>query len=288
MGGGGIILQLLRPAMCLMVAFLWWNSLIGLIALGENLDSSHLLGEHWGYLTDVRSERTSRVLELVLIDSPIEEEMHLNSMIFVPGLKKEFLERYEKQFGRTVPEQSMNISQRYDNLDFFAGPKVTAEEYNARERVYGEYVLRRLVEYHVDVYAKESPSLRPVYEVKERVSNVRLEVKRGYRVKIHYSFSGNYFDLSLENPWEVESQLVMQMNENSFGPGKVRETTLHLSYPLSSTVRVASFYGFSAGQFSLAGYKQLQHQLATSITGSAYLEDPNQERKLIVGLAWNY
>lgn len=243
---------------------------------------------HWGYISDVVTERNQRVFEMVMIDEvPPQEKVNINNFLFVPKLKKEFLERYEKEFGHTIPEQSILINQRYNTeVDSFS--HLTTEEVSQKEKLYGEYVARRLIEYHADQYFQQSPNLRPVYEVKERLSNVKLEVRRGYNVKIHYSLSGNNLDLDLENPWSLESKLVIQMNENAFGPTKAKEVQIKLGVPLESTLKVTSFYGLQKKQFTLAVIKELSEKLIASLTGSTYWEDPEQERKIVVGLAWNY
>ncbi|MCC8991677.1 MAG: hypothetical protein LM514_03675, partial [Streptococcus sp.] len=61
-----------------------------------------------------------------------------------------------------------------------------------------------------------------------------------------------------------------------------------IRYTLTRSVAVGSYYGFRAGQFSLAGYKALENGISTSITGSTYIEDSNKENRLILGLSWNY
>ena len=258
-------------------------------AQGGSLPEKSRYGEHWGYVQNVREERNLRVVEMVLVEKPPLSELPLNSLIFVPRLNKEFQERYEEQFGRSIPEQSFNGTRRYTSLDYFSGPRVSMEEYNQKERVYGEFVLRRLVEFHVDKYAQSSPELRPVYEVKEKMSNLRMELKRGYQVKLHYSFSGNYIDLSIENPLEIETKILFQMENKSVLPTSKSETTLSLGYPLSSSLRLASYYGFQKREFSMAGYKLLENNISTSLTGSTLvLEDSTQDNRIIVGLSWNH
>jgi hypothetical protein len=286
LGTGGRILKiyqwLFAPILILFLNF-------DLSAFGSEVWVAAVVSEHWGYLQDVSGERELRFVEMEMIERPpSDERVSFNNLIFVPELEKEFQGKYEKQFGYTVSEQSINVSRNSFLQQDFSGIDESPELQNARERAYGEYVVRRLLEYHADRYAKASPSIRPVYEAKERLSNVKFEVKRGYRLKIHYSLSGNYLDLDFENPLDVETKCIFQMDENSFGPGVIDEATLKIRYTLTRSVAVGSYYGFRAGQFSLAGYKALENGISTSITGSTFFEDSSKENKLIIGLSWNY
>lgn len=285
-GIGGRILQIYQWLFALfLILFLNFN----LSSFGSEVKVAAVVSEHWGYLQDVSGERELQIVEMEMIERPRSDEGgSFNSLIFVPELEKEFQGKYEKQFGYTVSEQSLNVSRSSYLQQNFSGINESPERQNERERAYGEYVVRRLMEYHADRYAKASPSIRPVYEAKERLSNIKIEVKRGYRLKVHYSLSGNYLDLDFENPLEIETKCIFQMDEKSLGPGAIDEATLKIRYTLTRSVAVGSYYGFRAGQFSLAGYKALENGISTSITGSTYIEDSNKENRLILGLSWNY
>lgn len=246
-----------------------------------------VVGEHWGYLTTVKGERHLRVVEMVLIDNPTRQPVPLDALIFDPKLTREFKEQYEVRFGRTEVEQNLKAPNRYSTYEYATGVRVTPEEDVTKKREYGEYMFRRLAEHHVDQYAKSSPNLRPMYELKERVSNVNLQVRKGYKVKLHYSFSGNYVDVNVDNPYEVSTKVTLQMDQDSFGPSTVNETILSLGYPVTTSVTVGSYYQINAGSFSLAGYKQLQSNLSTSITGSTHLSDAEKESRVIIGFTWS-
>ncbi len=283
---GGRVLQIYQWFLALfLILFLNPN----LSAFGSEVRVAAVVSEHWGYLQDVSGERELQIVEMEIVERPPSKEgVSFNSLIFVPELEMEFQGKYEKQFGYTVSEQSLNVSRSSYLQQNFSGINESPELQNARERAYGEYVVRRLMEYHADRYAKASPSIRPVYEAKERLSNIKIEVKRGYRLKIHYSLSGNYLDLDFENPLDIETKCIFQMDENSLGPGVIDEATLKIRYTLTRSVALGSYYGFRAGQFSLAGYKALENGISTSITGSTYVEDSTKENRVIIGLSWNY
>lgn len=246
-----------------------------------------VVGEHWGYLPTIAEERNLRVVEMVLIDDPTRKATPLNEIIFDEELSKEFRLRYEMQFGRTEVEQNLNAPNQYQTYEYATGVRVTPEEDVEKKQAYGDYMIRRLAEHHVDQYAKSSPNLRPVYELKERVSNVNLEVRKGYKVKLHYSLSGNYVDVKVDNPYEVATQITLQMNEESFGPTSVSETIVSVGYPVTKSISVGSYYTVNAGAFSLAGYKVLKDNLSTSITGSTHLADADKESKIIIGFTWS-
>ncbi|MCC7404268.1 MAG: hypothetical protein IT288_07715 [Bdellovibrionales bacterium] len=264
----------------------------GFNAQGQERLVAKVVGEHWGYLPSLAEERNMDVVEMVLIDNPARESVPLNLIIFDSQLSREFRDRYQLKFGQTEAEQNLSAPNQFYTYEHAQGVRVTPQEDVQRKRAYGEYMVRRLTEHHVDQYAQASPNLRPVYELKERVSNVNLEVRKGYKVRLHYSLSGNYIDVKMENPLDVATKVTLQMDESSFGPSSVNETILAIGYPLTQSVSVGTHYKINAKAFSLAGYKSLRPNLSTSLTGSTAAVDPSREDsprddRVIIGFTWS-
>lgn len=244
-------------------------SLMLLASLGSGLAYAQPLGSHPGYVSSVAGERNQRVVELVIVSIPEENmEAPMRDRIFDERLTREFREKYEERFGRTDAERNIVSPSRYDEYEYSSGVSVTIEEDQRNRREFGEYMVRRLTEHHVDQFARSSPTMRPVYEVKEQISNVDMEVRQGYKVNARYSFSGNFLDVRMENPLKVDTKLTFQMNPAGFGPSEVQETLLTVGYPVQRDIYLATYYAASAGTISLVGTKTLRPGLSFSVQGT--------------------
>lgn len=242
-----------------------------------------------GYLDSVAEERYQVIEEMTLIVKPVSLERPLSERIFVDSLSREFKREYEIKFGRTDAERNITAPSRYDEYEYSIGRFATFEEDRENRRVFAEYMLRRLAEHHVDNYAKSTPSIRPVYEFKERIANVNIQVKKGYKLRFKYSYSGNFLDVRLENPYDIETKLSFRMDPTSFGPTEVQETIVNLGYNLGQGVGVQGQYLHEQQTISLVTTKALTPMLSASLTGSTYLPeaDASQKQELVlVGLSW--
>lgn len=243
--------------------------------LGLRAGYAQTLDAHPGYLSSVEGERYQLSREVVILPEPPPDRQSLQARIFTDKLTKDFQQRYEDQFGRTQGEQIESIPMRFYEKELQPGIYVTEEEYVNKQRRFGQYMAKRLVEYHVDNYLRETPSARPMYELKEKVSNVNLQVRRGYKVRLKYSFSGNYLDVNLENPYNIGAKVTFE----DMG----RENTIaSLTYPLTKTVTLMTDYRDYQDQVTLSATKQLSPALSTSITGVSN----NIENKGILSMRW--
>ena len=243
----------------------------------EERPATQVVGEHRGYLSSVKEERHLEVVEMILANNPPEDELSWESLIFIPKVTRELREQYTARFGRTETGTSFSTSSLYKTHKYSTGVIVTLEEDVAKKRAYGEYMFRRLTEYHVGQYFKSRPSLKPVYQLKEKISKVQIQVKKGYKIKYYYSFSGSYLDMWLDNPYKATAKLNFRKNE----------TSLNLGYPLTNTLSVQSHYYFNSKHFSVSGHKRLKNNISTSLTGSTYINDNEKEHRMIIlGLTW--
>lgn len=255
----------------------------------EATSSEPVFGDRPGYLFEVREEKDKRNLEMVVLGDPKPAGPPVKDVIFDEKLSREFQSQYEYRFGITAAEQSLNSVTREDGYTFNSGENVTVEQYQDRQKSFGEYMTRRLIEHHVDRWVKNDPAVRPLYEFKEKISNVSVQVKRGYKFRWRYNFAGNYMDMKLENPYDIETKLTVQMNSGGFGPTEPEETILYIAYPLSKKLKIASLYKEHDGVFQLIGTRQLTPRLSTSLTGSVdgKAVGPNtQQNYVLVGLSW--
>jgi hypothetical protein len=268
-------------------------SLLSLILASSPLwakDSADELtfGSRPGYTFDVKEEKDKHDVEMVLLDQPSPGKPPINQVIFDEKLSKEFTSQYEYRFGVTGAEQSLNSVTR-DEGYVSTGQNLTITEYRENQRKFGEYMGRRLAEYHIDNWAKSDPAIRPIYEVKDKISNLTVKTKSGYKFKWKYSFSGNFMDFNLENPYQIETKVTVQMNQSSFGPNKPEETIYTLGYPVTKKIKISTIYKEQDGVFQLVGTRQISPRLSTSITGSVdgRAAGPTvQQNLLLVGLSW--
>ena len=214
------------------------------------------LGEHRGYTDDVANEPRTDFPSFVAIPYQEEQSETLHERIFDDRLTKEFQIRYEEEFGRTAAEQFYNVPNPCTEFEYTPGTVVTVEEDSRRQREYGNFVIRRLTEYHLDRYFKNSEDLKPVYELKEKASNVQLKTKQGFGVKLRYSLSGSSFRAQILNPYKVDARVVLRDSDRLI---------LSLGYPVSPIYRVDSFYESRDQQVSLIGTKQWAPGLSTNI-----------------------
>ncbi len=260
-------------------------------AKAEERSESRITREaHPGYTDSVTDERYEKIEEMVLVPRPFSDEINLKQVIFDDRLTQEFQSRWADQFGRTDAERNLFAPSRFDELQYDTGLRVTLEEDRKNRQRFAEYMMRRLVENHVDIYFKSTPSGRKIYELKERISKLNVEVKKGYKVRINYSYSGNYVDLRLENPYDIDSRLRLQMSDG-VGPSGLTEAILSLSYPVNQKVNVSSYFYSELGKISLVTSRALGPGLSASITGTTnyrYEKDTEEGQELVLlGLSWN-
>lgn len=261
---------------------------IGFGALAdERGEPEATFGTRAGYLFDVQAEKDKRDLEMVLLEKPKPTGPPIRDVIFNQKLSREFQLQYEYRFGTTAAEQTINSVSR-DNFQT-TGQNLTIKEYREKQRAFGEYMGRRLTEYHVDNWAKSDPDIRPLYEVKDKISNVTVQTKSGYKLKFHYSFAGNSMDLRVDNPYKVETQVRVLMRSGQFSPEKPEETIYSLGYQMTKKVKVTSIYKQEDGVFEIVGTRPLSPRISTSLTGSfdGRREGPTVQQSLVlVGLSW--
>lgn len=221
-------------------------------------------GPHPGYLETITNERDDIVHDIVIFTPPPPQGKMLKDRIFNEKLTREFTERYEAKFGRTEQLRVFNSPNRltyYDDLFGFHG---TAQEDNEEHRRFGNFMLRRLAEFHIENYAKSDPKVRPIWEAKERISQVKLQVGPRVRFQAKYSLSANSADIKIDNPI-ANAKVSLQL-----GGGSVEETTISLARPITSTISAESHYALTDGIISLIGRKSLSPTLGLSATTSTY------------------
>lgn len=215
-----------------------------------------------GYISDVRAERAESGQDIAFVYPPPAERAPLRDRIFTEGLSREFRERYQQQFGYTEAEQAYfapNRSTYYSDLYGFQG---TPEQNNDARRWFGEYMVRRLAEFHVDNYAKNDPQTRVVWEAKERISSLKVEVAT-FRFDARYSFAGNIMDIYSYSPYG-DARVSLRAADS--------EVIVSLFRKLDPRSIVESHYYASDGVASVIGRRLINPLFSTSLTASTFVQ----------------
>ncbi len=242
-------------------------------------------GAHYGYLFDVREERNKRDIEMVMLERP-KDPPPLQEVIFNEKLSKEFQQQYKYRFGESQAEQTLNTVGRQDDYTYFTGRTVTLKEYQNDQQAFAEYMTRRLTEYHVDNWAKNDPDMRPVYEIKDRVSNVNVELDNGYKFEWKYNFAGPSMEAKLKNPYDIEVKTRLEMTGIVSDP---KEYIYQLGYQFTPRVHGAWIEKQVDGISQLVFSRRMTSHISASITALVDRSDAGLSSKqelYLVGLSW--
>ena len=280
----------MNSAFCRIFTFL---RLVGtlMVAMGPCLAlGARDYGPHSGYSESVEGEREAEYSDLELLPPLPPKGRSLHERIFNEKLSKEFRDKYDQQFGHTEIERIYYSPNRasYYNDEF--GLKGTTQDISNERRAFGDYMLRRLTEFHVDDYLKNDPSARPIYEAKEAISNIRVEVQQ-FRFDMQYSISGNTVDVIVVNPYLKTAKLRLQMDPGAFGPGEVQDSIVELGRPITGTVSAVSYWSTGDGIVKLVTTKSLNEHLSTSLTLSTFTKDTGKstrESLYLAGIGYSF
>ncbi len=244
---------------------------------------------HTGYLPNVQGERDIKYSDLELLP-PLPEAQSLTDRIFNESLSKEFRDKYYEKFGRTEIERIYLAPNRTTYYNDVYGLKGSPQEINDERKKFGDYMIRRLAEVHVDDYLKNDPKARPIYEAKQAISNIQVAVQQ-FRFDLQYGLAGNTFDFIVINPYLATSKVRLEMDEASFGPGPVNETLVTLGNPVTKTIDVEARWATNDGIASLVGRKTLTPALTTSLTLSTFTKDEGpstRESLYLAGVGYTF
>lgn len=193
-----------------------------------------------GYLSDVQNEKKESFYEIFLFKQAPPVKSDLSHIIFNQQLSKEFRDKYREKFGQVDTESIVYQPTKFSVMDENRGAVLKIERDQESRRSFGEYMVKRLLEWHVDNYFKTDPTMRPVYELKEKLSNVEVQVNEETKVNIQYNFSDNSLDFNVINPY-AESKLTLVMDSKSFGPGPIQDEKVIVEKQVSRKVRLNSW-----------------------------------------------
>jgi len=224
------------------------------------------------YIFDVPREHNAENKEVVLVEKPSDLiKPSLHEIIFNPTLSNEFFFEYQQRFGWTEQEQNYYLTSRQGYYRNQTG-QLTATTEDVERKRFAEYMLRRLAEYHVDNYLKTEPSMRRVYQIKQTISNVKVQVGSHFKCDVSYNYSGNNAQARCENPI-LNTLVKIQMDPSQFLPTNPNEITFGIERPLSQSIFAESYYTDYEGSLKGIITKNFSPNLSANIMGVTYLKD---------------
>ncbi|RME16888.1 MAG: hypothetical protein D6797_03590 [Bdellovibrio sp.] len=247
--------------------------------------------DHPGYLRDTQGERYLRTFEVEFISNPDADGKNVFDLIFDKTLTHEFIERYEQEFGRTPGEQNIRAPlTRFAETEYGDGIWVFETEDQKRKQLFANFMLRRLVEYHADLFLKSSPQTKDIYELKERLSKVNVTVKKGYKLKVNYSLSAYDLSLSLDNPYNIENAI--RIKYRSFGLGEVENVFYSIKLPELRHVRAGLDYEEQYHLTRIVFQKPIHKRIMGSLSFIAKditspEKDLIRDYSILIGMTWH-
>lgn len=266
------------------------------LSVTANAAANLPVGGRAGYISSVTDERKVAQEEFVVLPPPPPVQSNLlilDRPLVDAKLSREFQAKYDEKFGRTDAERLYNSSNQFALYEYPGGKLETIDAHEHNQLTFANFMFRRLAEHHIDQYAKSNPDIRPIYELKDRIANVSVQMKKGYKMRIKYSYSGNSLDLRLENPYDVDTKVTMEMADG-FGPSHVDRTIFSVGMPITKKTSVAAHQEWdrSAGT-TLIGSRKLTNTLSTSLSTSLHTpvdrDDPLLKQRhdlVLLGLTW--
>jgi hypothetical protein len=243
-----------------------------------------------GYTSDVTKEMSSEPREMVLMQKPeFLEKPELNKVIFNQQLSDEFIFRYKQQFGFTEQEQNyFLVSQQ----GYYMSPTgLTATQDDTARQQFAQYMIKRLAEWHADNILKNDPDFKPVYDLKQKVGNYKVDVGPQSKLDMNYSFIGNFGNIVYTTPWGT-TRAAINMDPGSYLPGTPTEVLVLYTRPVIPTVRVETSYACVAQSYRLMFEKRLTKDMTTNISETIYLDgnvvDVDKAELTMLGFNWTF
>jgi hypothetical protein len=253
----------------------------------EQVVARPVFGSHPGYLFNVEEEKNKRDLEMVMLP-PVPPPLPVKSAPLVDEkLSREFQDQYRYRFGETQQEQVINNPGRDDEYQYYNSTSITVQVYAQYQQQFANYMLRRTLEYDVDRWFKNDPRLKPVYDVKDRFSNLDVKVKQGWKLKWKYNLAGPSMELNVENPYKIECRTQIMMTGLISTPQDIIET---IGYQLAPRWHLSLVYKSAEFLEQVVVSRTITKHLSASVTASggqipgSY--PPIYQSLLLFGVSW--
>lgn len=186
-----------------------------------------------------RNHKSNYELDMFALPDPIEPP--LKDIWFNHQLSKEIRSRYVDQFGSVDTEALIYRNTRYAEMHDKAPDQSSFDATRNQRRQFGEFIIKRLLEWHVDNEMKAKPELRRAYEIKQALSEVTVPVTANSKLEVHLSLVGDSINILYLNPY-IKGQYVIDpvLNENKFILSKSIDTKTNVQTEIFEKDGVAS------------------------------------------------
>jgi len=249
------------------IRWLFLPALLGAVLAHADEDKAEVFGSRPGYLFDVDEERDRVEVEMVMLDKPKPPPGPPVKPVFDAKLSKEIQQQYQNRFGATAAEQVINNPSRDQDYSYQGSiNSISVQQYMDYQHQFGNYVVRRTIEYHFDNWFKNDPAMKPIYDTKEKFSNLNVQVRKGWKLKWKYNFAGPAMELNLDNPYDIGIKLQMMMTGLISVPN---DEIMTLDYQLTRKIHAQLLRHtlWSLTQLSLS--RQLTKHISSSLTFSS-------------------
>lgn len=232
-----------------------------------------------GYIQNVKAEKEIQFYEVFLFAEPAVKEKPLSEVIFNTELSKEFRNRYREKFGTLDTDSIAYQRDDYSRLDLFrANPQ--AEDKNSERHRFADYMVKRLVEWHLDHYIRSEPNLAPVYELKEKLKKVEVKVDKETKVEARYSFAENILDIIVDNKYFDETKISLDLDRHV--------NSLLIGKSINSRNRIENLTWEGDGRSQLQWIKNLTNNLSTTYAISAAYKEGSSPRDTRIASGFGY
>ena len=146
-------------------------------------------------------ERQNLIYEVNMLAAPDPKEVQLKDVLFNADLSREIRSRYVDKFGSVDTEALIYRNTRYAEMPDKAPDQSTFDSTRNERKQFGEFILKRLLEWHVDEKMKSTPELKKAYEVKQALSEMSVPVSKDSKLEVRISIVGDSVDILYLNPY---------------------------------------------------------------------------------------
>jgi hypothetical protein len=274
-----------------LILTLFVSSIVGLFSESGNASAHPWRDEDLkpGYSEESVPEKEESGEILYAVDNPYKNEVRFSEKVFDKTLKKDITQRYQEKFGRTEAE-IIQTRTPYLNSNFSEGASITfnEEDYQKQQQSFGNYIGKRLLEYHFEKEAKDSPSLRGVYDAKVALENAHASVGE-FKIRARYRIASNSIITAVKNPY-INLECRYEMSGD-------KEVVYSAAKDLGNRYSFLTDYYATKPRWDLIGRKAVTDALSLSLTYTPFkqtdvIESAQsvtiKERSTIAGLTYAF
>lgn len=249
-------------------------------------------GPHSGYVSDVKMERAIKYRDLEFHFPPERptEEISLRDQIFDRKLRREFQEEYDRRFGPSHLDPYAGVALAGQSAASATGGFDRQNQLSDRRREFGEFMVRRLIEYHFDHYLREDPKARPILIMKEKLSQTEIGI-RHWKLNLSYALSNRTLTVNVVNPWDDHFKLKWEYGNLGWLTDSDRDTSLRVGYEFLGSRELELRYAFAKSFVQALGRVPIGRSWVGTISMSTdvvVLSDEERDVLLAAGASYSF